>query len=158
MKGEKLYTIAQALEKGMRFCAYQDRCQQDVYRFLRERGMFGSEADEVMIELISQGFVDEERFARSFSRGRFNQKSWGRNKIRAALKQRSISDACIALGLEEIEEVEYINRCAELIQRKWISLESESRQKRIEKCARYLIQRGFESSLVWEEIGKIKDD
>lgn len=156
MSNQKIYTLSQALNKAMKYCAYQERCQQEVFQRVFEWSRDQDLANEVVAELIIQGFLNEERFARSFVRGKFNQKSWGRLKITQALKQKEISSACIQLGMEEIEEELYLERLANLCTKK-ISEHGKSYDGKL-KVARFLYQRGFENNLIWETINSIAND
>ncbi len=74
-----------------RYCAYQDRCHQEVLGKLREMRMIPEAIDKIMGHLIAHGFLNEERFARSFVRGKFRIKKWGRVRITRELKNRDIS-------------------------------------------------------------------
>ncbi len=96
-----------ALKKAERYCAYQDRCHQEVRRKLYDLGLYRDDVDQVMATLIETQFLDEERFARSFARGKFRMKAWGRVRITQELKQRQVSAYCIRAGLSEIDEAAY---------------------------------------------------
>ena len=143
-------TQKQAIEKMMKFCAYQDRCQFEVQQKLYGTGLTQDEIDHVVIELIAQGFINEERFAKSFVRGKFRIKKWGRVKIRLALKQKQISDFCIKKGFKEIDEAEYLTVLESEIDKKGRSLSEPNEFVKKQKIARYVISRGFEPELVWE--------
>ena len=96
--------LEEILNKMMRYCDYQDRCHQEVRTKLLQLKVYGHDLEEVMAELIDRDYLNEERFARSFSRGKYRIKGWGRIKIRQALKFKRISDYSIRKGLLEIEE------------------------------------------------------
>ncbi len=144
------FTKDLALQKLQRYCAYQDRCHQEVRSKLLELKVFGDDLEEIIAELISDNFLNEERFARSFVRGKFKMKGWGRNKITMHLKAKKVSSYCIKKGLEEIEEADYRNKIEELLTKKFASLKEEDNFIRRNKTARFVIQRGFEPNLVWE--------
>lgn len=140
-----------ALKKLQRFCAYQDRCHSEVRTKLIELGVYGDTLEEVMAELIIERFLDEERFARSYSRGKFNIKKWGRMRIRQELKLRKISSYCIKKGLSEIDEEAYRDALQTILNKKQTDYRRKyddytSRQK----AAQYAMGRGYESSLIWE--------
>ncbi len=102
-----LYTVSAALEKMKKYCAFQERCIAEVRQKLASEGFRGEPAEFVIAELISEGFINEERFARSFARGKFRINQWGRVKIEAGLRAKGISSACIQRGMSEISETEY---------------------------------------------------
>src|SRR5210317_1954505 len=89
------------------FCAYQERTQQEVRDRLYALGLHRDEVENVLTELITEDFVNEERYAKAFAGGRFRMKQWGRRKIEYALKQKNISSYCIEKGLEEIPDHDY---------------------------------------------------
>jgi regulatory protein len=134
-----------------RYCNYQERCQKEVREKLYENGAHRGEVDQLMADLISDGLVNEERYARSFARGRFRIKNWGRKKIVYELKQDQISEYCIRKALTEIDEDEYRNTLEKLAAKKLLELRSErnSYTKKM-KLQRYLQQKGYETELVQE--------
>jgi len=146
--------LDEALEKLKRYCAYQDRCHQEVRTKLLSLKVYGDDLEEIISELISDNFLNEERFARSFARGKFRLKSWGRNKIVLNLKQKNISDYCIRKALAEIEEDDYVETLASLINKQRIKYDEGNTYELKQKLARYLINKGFEPEIVWEEISR----
>src|SRR3954470_11095456 len=100
----KKFTPQQAKEKIQRYCAYQERCHQEVRHKLFEFGLYQSEVDEILTGLITDGFLNEERFAKAFAGGKFRMKKWGRIKITHELEARNISKNCIRTGLLEIDD------------------------------------------------------
>lgn len=142
----------QAKAKAAKYCAYQERTQQDVRDKLYQYGLYSDDVEEVLAELISDGFVNEERYAQAYCRGKFSQNKWGRIKIEMGLKQKGISPYCIRKGMKEIDETGYLQQLTELCERKWQSLEGEDSYPRKNKTARYLMGKGYETELVWRTI------
>lgn len=145
-------TPEQALQRIQRYCVYQDRCHQEVRSKLIEFGVYGDALETIMAELIEEGFLNEERYARSFARGKFRVKHWGRIRIVQELKARHISAYSIKQGLKEIDETEYRSTLQAVMEKKWEALANEEPYARKSKTAQYVISRGFESELVWEFI------
>jgi regulatory protein len=145
-----------ALEKLQRYCAYQDRCHQQVRKKLLDLGMYGDELEEIIAELIEEKFLDEERFARSYVRGKFRINKWGKIRILQELKKRQISDYCIRKGMEEIPEDDYIEQTREIILKKAATLKEEDDYKRKHKLAGYAFRRGYEAEVVWEIIDQME--
>ena len=108
LKKPKVYTQKQALIKAESYCAYQERCQQEVRDKLYSWGLHEVQVENVIAELIASNFINEERFAKAYAGGKFRIKKWGRVKISIELKRRKISTYCIKKGLAEIEEEEYV--------------------------------------------------
>lgn len=142
-----------ALEKLMRYCVYQERCHQEVRKKLKQIEVYGEEADEIIVELIQQNFLNEERFAKAFAGGKFRINKWGRNKIIQHLKQKQISDYCIQKGLAEIDADAYETTLAQLIEKKSNSLQTEKNlYLKKQKIAKWLYQKGYENDLIWQQI------
>ncbi|HEY8513734.1 MAG TPA: regulatory protein RecX [Cyclobacteriaceae bacterium] len=142
-------------EKIMRYCAYQERCHSEVRRKLSELGVSGDEADEIIVSLIKEGFLNEERFARLFAHGKFRLKRWGRLKIVRELEMRGLTQACIKSGLQMIDEEEYGKTLEYLISRKQGEYGEENIFVKRDKIADYLIRKGFEPDLVWDALKKL---
>lgn len=145
-------TVNEAKIKLYRFCAYQERCHQDVETKLHDLGIRGDEADEVIHHLISEGFLNEERFAKAFANGKFRQKQWGRIKITNELEQRNLSRHCIQAGLREIGDDEYVATLKNLLSKKAPGIEADNVFTLRDRLSRYALQKGFEADIVWREL------
>ncbi|HET7361473.1 MAG TPA: regulatory protein RecX [Salinimicrobium sp.] len=146
----KSYTVQEATQKLMRFCAYRDRCHKEVEEKLREMKMIPAACEQIIIALMQDGFLNEERYARNFVRGRFRIKKWGKIKITQHLKQKEISQPIIKLALTEIDENAYYNTCRELAEKKLKLIREPNSFKKRKKLADYLLQKGYENGLVYE--------
>ncbi|MEQ9426822.1 MAG: regulatory protein RecX [Cyclobacteriaceae bacterium] len=144
--------IKQAKEKAASYCAYQERTQQEVRDKLYALGLHQEEVEEVLTELILDNFINEERFAKSFARGKFNFNKWGRLKIRQTLKLKRLSDRCIEEGLNEIDDADYHQMIETLAEKKMTILDRSDVWATKNKTARYLIGKGFEAELVWNVV------
>lgn len=142
-----------------RFCNYQERSQQEVRDKLYSLNATTPEVENLIAELIEAGLLNEERFARSFARGKFRIKRWGKVKIIQHLKQHRISDYCIKKGLTEIDGDEYYKELLRLTENKWYELRTERNiHIRKGKTTRFLQQRGFELSLINEALAEIQQN
>lgn len=145
------------LEKIKQYCAYQERCHSEVKTKLIQLSVYGEDLEEVIAELISEGFLNEERFARSYCRGKFTLKKWGKNKIVQNLKTKGVSEFCIRKGLLEIEEEHYEAVFQELFEKKSKELSSEKNHwMKKKKILNFFLQKGFESHLVYDKLKEIK--
>lgn len=150
----KTYTVKEATLKLMQFCAYRDRSHKEVEEKLREMRMIPEACEHIIIELMQEGFLNEERFARSFARGKFRIKKWGRIKIRQELKRRDISEPLIQLAMTEIDEAEYQNTLEEVADKKIKLLDSLSSYKEKKKLIDFLLRKGYESHLVLDLVNQ----
>ena len=138
-----------ALQKLKHFCGYQERSHADVKQKLYALGLFKTEVEEIMTQLIEEGYLNEQRFATLFASGKFRIKGWGRQKISYELRLKHISEFCIKKALADIDEAEYLKSFSRLAEKKWNSLHTEKNIfVRTNKCHQYLLQRGFETSLI----------
>ncbi len=155
---KEVYTITQALDKCMKYCSYQERCQKEVRDKLTTFNLTYEQIEHVISELIVQNFLNEERFAETFARGKFRIKGWGKKKITLALKQKEISEYCIRKGLIQIEEKDYLAYLSKLIEKTYLKNKGLSEFQRTAKTAQYIIGRGYEPSMVWDELKNYTND
>lgn len=157
-QAKKLWSIQEAKIKIASFCAYQERCQEEVRKKLNEKGIFGLEAEGLISEMIAEGFLNEERFAKAYVRGKFGLKKWGRYKITNGLKSKQISSSCIRIGLKEIEEEEYLETMIRLGKKKWSLLKPSDKYQNKNKLRQYLLSKGFENELIEMEMESMISD
>src|SRR5699024_3142646 len=137
------------------YCAYQERCHKEVEQKLHQLKVWGEDADEIISNLIQENFLNEERYAQAFARGKFRMKKWGKNKIRYALKRNQISDYCIKKAMKEIDEDDYLKTLTSLAQKKYDSLKKDSFFRRKQKTRAHLIRKGYEYPLITEALENI---
>ena len=116
---KKSYTVQEALKAMEHYCAYQERCHKEVETKLRNIGMFQDAQDLIILHLLQENYLNEERFSKAFARGKFNIKKWGRIRISNELKFRNISIYNIKSAMKEIEEAVYFETLETLAQKKW---------------------------------------
>lgn len=149
-KKDIAYSLKEATRKLEGYCAYQDRCHKEVNSKLKEMGMIPEAIDEIVGHLIKENFLNEERFARSFARGKFNIKKWGKKRIINELKQRDITKYNLKLALKEIDEDIYLETLEILAKKRAMQLTETNVFRKRKKLADYLLYRGWESPLVYE--------
>ncbi len=148
----KTYTVEEARRKLEHYCAYQDRCHKEVREKLKDMRMIPDAIDQIIYKLLQEKYLDEERFARSFARGKFRTKKWGKSRIIRELKLREISKYNIDLALTEIENEDYHNTFEELALKRLNQLTSEKdKYKKRKKLADYLLYRGWPGDWVYEK-------
>ncbi|HSI70801.1 MAG TPA: regulatory protein RecX [Gillisia sp.] len=147
---QKSYTVKEATIKLMQYCAYRDRSHKEVEEKLREMRMIPAAQEQIIIKLMQEDFLNEERFARSFVRGKFRIKKWGRIKINQELKAREISSPIIKLAFTEIEERDYLKTLYEVADKKLELIKETDPFKKRKKLADFLLRKGYESNLVYD--------
>jgi regulatory protein len=154
----KKFSLPEALGKIQRYCAYQERCHQEVKNKLFEFGLYSDQVNEVISELITNGFLNEERFARAFAGGKFRMKKWGRIKIVNELESKGVSANCIRLGLKEIDENDYQKILSEILLKKSEEIREGNLFAMRDKISKYAIQKGYEPEIVWKTIKQLFPD
>lgn len=154
----KYYTIATALPPIQKYCAYQERHHQEVRSKLYSYGLHENEVEELIAELITSGFLNEERYAKMYAGGKFRMKHWGRNKIVNELKFKGISKRCIQVGLNEIDEADYRKALQNQIKKKIKIMQETNLFKKRDRVARYAIGKGYEPELVWQYVMDLLPD
>ena len=150
------FTPDQSLQKIKQYCAYQERCHSEVRDKLYSFGLNKGETEEIISILITEGYLNEERFAIHYAGGKFRMKSWGKNKIKQALKFKQVSDYCIKKALKTIDASDYEKIFFKLAQQKINTLKGEKNvfvKKR--KLQDFLLSKGFENDLVREAVNNI---
>ena len=158
MAASKIYTVQQALEQMQKYCAYQERCSEEIRVKLIQIGIRGLDAENIIVELITENYLNESRFACAFARGKFKNNQWGRIKIEFELKRRKISAPNIRKGLSQISESDYRAMVLKLVKK----LDSKATYKYDRKALmilyRKLMQKGFETDAVKGVLGASAED
>jgi len=148
---KEVYSLKEAIQKIEHYCAYQERCHEEVEQKLRDMKMEAEERDQIITHLIHENFLNEERFACSFARGKHRIKHWGKIRITNELKFRGINQTLINIALKEISE-EYYNTFDTLATRHWESIRETNSLKKRKKFCDFMLRKGFESNLVYEKV------
>jgi len=155
LKKEKVLTKKSLLLKVSSFCAYQERTQDEVRNRLYSYGADEDLTEELIAELITENFINEERFAKTYAGSKFRLKKWGRNRIVKELENKGISPYCIKKGLEEIDANDYTRTLKALLDKKDEEEKEVNLYKRKYKLSLYVIRKGYEPELVWDVINEL---
>ena len=155
MQSKKTYTVQEATKKLEHYCAYQERCHQEVKQKLESMHMIPQAIDVIIVHLLKHNFLNEERFAKTFVSGKFKIKRWGRRRLTFELKKKDISKVNINQALKTIENKEYIEVFNDLAEKKANSIKESNVYKKRKKLIDYLLYRGWESHLVYEKAVEI---
>ncbi len=146
------------LDKMKHYCAYQERSIYEVKTKLRTYHLQDEVYDAVINRLLEEDYLNEERFAKSFSRGKFRINKWGRNKIYLALQQKRIPELFIHEGLNEIDDDEYEKVLTDLLERKSRELSGTKSTLKIRKLVNFAAGRGFEPGLARKVADRIMEN
>ncbi|MBT8309784.1 MAG: RecX family transcriptional regulator [Flavobacteriaceae bacterium] len=137
------------------YCSYQERCHKEVEQKLKEMNMIPEARNLIILHLMENNFLNEERFAKTYVRGKFRIKKWGRRRLTLELRKKGISKVNVNLALKEIEESVYIEVFKDLSEKKAKSLRESNRNKKKKKLHDYLIYRGWEPHLVYDRVNEL---
>lgn len=149
-------TYSQALSRIKTYCAYQERCHAEAREKLFSFGLTANERENILSQLITEDYLNEQRFAIQFAGGKFRIKNWGKAKIEMELKARKVSDFCIKKALSQIDEGEYKNTFYKLAEKKRLSLKGEKNVfTRKRKIKDYLLAKGFSTDVIYPYLAEV---
>lgn len=155
---QKNHTVDEAKRKLEYYCSYQERCHLEVIEKLKSLNMIPQAIDTIVVHLIENNFLNEERFATTFARGKHNIKKWGKIRIGNELKYRQISKYNIDKALKEVSPEEYLKTFHDLSEKQWDASTEKNPQKKKKKFCDYLLRKGYESQLVFEKLNDLTED
>mgnify|MGYP006141061711 FL=1 len=141
---------SEILQKLARYCAYQERCVQELEQKMKTFEVSPAEYAEYLDWLQENNYLNEARFVEIFVRSKFNQKSWGRTKINYELRKRGISASLLASAWDGIDDADYIEKARVLLKKKRDEIKTGTSPQRYQKCYNFGLSKGYESSLVRE--------
>lgn len=152
---KKVFTVDEIKRKIEQYCVYQDRCHKEVEQKMREFNLIPEAKEMILLSLMQDNFLDEERFAKSFARGKFRIKNWGKQRIVRELKFRDISAYNIKTALKEIDEQEYLATIYRISENRNQVISETNQYKRKQKLVDFLMRKGFESELIYKVVNEI---
>ena len=154
-QNKKSFTVDELQSKMEHYCVYQDRCHQEIERKMKEYQMIPEAKEKILLHLLRHDFLNEERFSKSFARGKFRIKNWGKQRIIRELKIKNISSYNIKTALKEIDEELYVKTIEKIAISKNNTIKESNLFKKKKKIYDYLYRKGYESSLILETISKL---
>ena len=142
------------LAKMQNYCSYQERSIFDVKSKLINGKVQEKVIDEIINELVKEDYLDEERYAKAFAGGKFRINKWGKNKIINELHKKQIPDIYIQIGLQEIDDEEYLITLKEIISKKDATLIVADKEKRMQRLANFAISKGYSREVVWKVLNQ----
>ena len=152
MRQKNVFTVDEIKKKLEYYCVYQDRCHQEVEKKLQEYQLIPEAREKILLHLFQENFLNEERFSKSFARGKFRIKKYGKQRIVKELKYRGISAYNIKTALKEIDDDEYVITANLLIEKKKDSLNESNLIIKRKKITDYMLRKGYEFNLIQEII------
>jgi regulatory protein len=155
MNSKKSYTVQEIQQKIAQYCVYQDRCHKEVEEKIRSYDLIPEAREMILLNLMKDNFLNEERFSKSFARGKFRIKHWGKNRIVNELKMRDISSYNIKNALKEIDEKEYIKTIYTITENRNNVISESNIYKRKKKLIDFLLRKGYETDLIFKTVDEV---
>lgn len=147
---KKSYTFEEIKQKLVNYCVYQDRCHAEVEQKMRDFLLIPEAKDEIFLYLMKENYLNEERFTRSYIRGKFYIKHWGKNKIKMNLKMKGITEKLIANCMDEIHPEDYGKTLIRLFENYFLTQKGAKDYQKKSKTISRLISKGYEYDVVLE--------
>ncbi|SEH47537.1 regulatory protein RecX [Epilithonimonas hominis] len=149
---KKSYTFEEIKQKLVNYCVYQDRCHSEVEQKMRDFLLIPEAKDEIFLYLIKENYLNEERFTRSYIRGKFYIKHWGRTKIKMNLKQKGITEKLISKSMDEIDTDDYEKAINKIYQDYFSKQKGLKEYQKKNKTIKHLMSKGFEYDVILDVI------
>ncbi len=149
---KKSYTFDEIKQKLVNYCVYQDRCHAEVEQKMRDFLLIPEAKDEIFLYLMQENYLNEERFTRSYIRGKFYIKHWGRNKIRMNLKMKGITEKLIASCMDEIDDLDYEKTLEKLYDNYFSTQKGLKDYQKKSKTIRHLMSKGYEYDVICDVV------
>ena len=137
-----------ALKKILHYCDYQDRCKKEIFAKLNTFELADNDKDFIVDFLNDEGYINDERYCRSYVKSKLNLKKWGVNKIKISLISKGVDRDIIDAVVSEIDQDSYREELIKLLENKKIN-ESDP-YKRKAKLIRYAVSKGYSINDVME--------
>ena len=152
---KKAFTVDEIKRKLEQYCVYQDRCHKEVEQKMWDYNLIPEAKELILLSLLQNNFLNEERFSKSYARGKFRIKSWGKQRIVRELKFRNISAYNIKKALKELDETEYIETIYKITENRNKVISEPNIYKRKQKLIGFLMRKGFENELVYKVVNEV---
>lgn len=155
MQKKKSYTVDELQKKMEYYCVYQDRCYQEVERKMNEHQLIPEAKEKILLHLMQHDFLNEERFSKSFARGKFRIKNWGKQRIIRELKTKNISNYNINSALKEIDDEDYLETIYRITKNRNHTITENNIYKRKKKLQDFLLRKGYEYDLIFKIVNAV---
>ena len=139
-------------------CARSEHCQYDLTEKMRRWGMSDEAQARVMQRLVSERYVDDERYARAFVKDKILYNKWGRRRVEQALWAKRIDDEIRSRVLDEVDEADYIHVLKPLLKQKRRSTTAQNDYELNRKLVKFALGRGFTFDIIRQCIDGDVDD
>ena len=151
----KPLTYEQALSRAASLCSGSEHCSSEIHKKLLLWGLTPTQAEEIILYLINEKYIDNIRFCRAYCLDKFRYNHWGRIKIGQMLRMLEMKNEDINEGLESINEEDYEEVLLHILTQKNRQLKDSDPYIRKGKLIRHALSKGFESYLITEVLPQL---
>ena len=144
----KKITEKEALLRLSSLCSQAEHCAYEMTEKMARWELSDEEQARVMEYLVSNKFVDDERFARVFVLDKIRYNKWGRRKVAQALWMKRIDADISRRVLDAVSPDEYLAVLRPLLESKRRSTRAASSYELNMKLMRFALGRGFDAGEV----------
>ncbi len=158
-KQRKTYSPQEALARLQDLCSRSEKCIYDIRQKLITWNISSTDADNIVTKLLTDKFVDEQRYANAYVREKLNIAKWGVQKIARSLSAKRIPTEVIRTALQELNPQNYESELLNLLKKKKQSIKADSERAYKDKLLRFALSRGYEYELCYRLInGLFRED
>jgi regulatory protein len=139
-----------ALKRAMALCAQREQCSEDLRSKLDSWGITDTDANKIISTLITENFINEDRYANAFVTDKFRYYKWGRVKIASHLGAKKIGTQSIRSALASIDEDQYKQMIRDILTAHRKSVKAKNQYDLKGKLMRFGLSRGYESNLLYD--------
>lgn len=142
----------------MRLAARSEKSSGDAMRLMQNWGVEPTARQGVLQKLIDAKFIDDGRYAEAFVRDKMRFSGWGAFKLRAALRNKGISNEIVDEVLSALNSSDMSERLRERLERKMRTTKYSSRYDLKTKLMRYGASLGYDFESVAEVVDALISD
>jgi regulatory protein len=148
----------QVLKNAAVVCSKSEKCTSEMTASLRQWGLSDEEITTGIDFLVTEKFINDQRYALNYVHDKFRFNKWGKVKIAYMLRQKRIAEHLISESLEAISDVDYEKTIVELLKAKAKSIKAVSEYEIKGKLAVFAQSRGFDSDISYRIANEIIAD
>ena len=155
---KKEITEQEAFLQLATLCAQAEHCEKEMRDKLKRWDMDESAQDRIIQRLVSERYIDDERYARAFVKDKIRYNNWGRRKVQQALWLKQIDPDIQQRVLDEIDENEFLDVLRPLLHQKRKTIKAQNDYELNQKLVRFALGRGFTFDIIRQCLDVDEDD
>ena len=144
----KQLTEQEALFRLTALCSQAEHCSYEMTEKMRKWQISDEAQARVMQHLVSERYVDDERYCRLFVRDKIRHNKWGRRKVEQALWAKHIDGSISKPILDEVDDEEYLAILRPMIKSRRKQMKDMSEYEANARLARWAMGRGFTFDII----------